>query len=98
MWFRKKAPKLIGELSECVGCGCLMRTARKVVEVREEEGSFTVHWLGSEYTEPEPPSESYCGRCAPDYDVKGWIGPTPHYFRTEPNIEVTEKGKKLGGE
>ncbi len=95
MWFRKKAenPALV----ECVGCGCLMRTARKVVEVREEEGFFTVHWLGSEYTEPEPSSESYCGRCAPSYDVREWGGPKPRYFRTEPNVEVTEKGKTVKG-
>ena len=97
MWFRKKASIFL----ECFGCGCLMRRARKVVEVEWVEGPLlSTDTIISTYFSPRLSAEDYCGRCAPDYDVKGWIGPTPHYFRTEPsrNIEVTEKGKKLGGE
>ncbi len=95
MWFRKKAPIFL----ECVGCGCLMRRARKVIEVERVPGPFDAGTTIIFYTTAAS-TEAYCGRCAPDYDVKEWVGPTPHYFRKEPSrkVEVTEKGKKLGGE
>ncbi len=102
MWFRKKA--LPVPCLECTGCGCSMWTARKEVEVERASGSLfdaggtMTYYIGSDY--PEPSVESYCGRCAPPYDMKRVAGGEVSYYRQEPskNIEVTEKGKKLGGE
>ena len=101
MWFRKKAP--VAPYLECVGCGCLMRAARKEIAVERASGSLydtgstITYWIEGDSPEPVPSFESYCGRCAPSYDVKIWIGPTPHYYRREPSrdVEVTEKGKTI---
>lgn len=92
MWFCKKASENV----ECVGCGCLMRRAWKVVEVVEvgPPGStgdtFTVYW------EPHVRTEPYCGRCAPPYDIRQ-VGSEVSFARRQPaqNIEVDEKGKDI---
>ncbi len=95
MWFRKK--KKLVKWEECVGCGCLMRAARKEVEVERRGSPYDTAITFMIYTSPEDTTESFCGRCAPPYDVKVWIGPTPHYYRKETarEVEVTEKGKAI---
>lgn len=92
MWFRKKAPEYV-----CVGCGCLMRKARKEVETWE-------YGIGR--------AEFYCGICAPSYDVRrrggdGYntlfitgaetIVEKARYYRKESakETEITEKGKAI---
>ena len=99
MWFRKKAPEKAEIFLECAGCGCLVRRARKKVEVIKEgmllsDGCLPSSW-GTTFS-----VESYCGRCVPPYDLVKWDDGEARYYRTEParNIAVTEKGKKLGGE
>ncbi len=84
MWFCKKAPKPV-EYKECVGCGCLMRRARKTVVVEH-------HSPLVDYNER---IELYCGVCALPYDVKHYDGVNWRYYRKEParNVEITEKGK-----
>ncbi len=107
MWFRKKATEKAPIFLGCVGCGCLMLVARKEVGVTRTSGSpfdaSSTFGIGSTYaiyTSPEDTTEFFCGRCAPPYDMKRLTAGNARYYRTEPsrNIEVTEKGKKLGGE
>ncbi len=78
MWFRKKA------LIECVRCGCLMRAARRVVEV--EHFGIVSGLLWSDM-------ESYCGKCAPLYDIEERGEGAPRYYLRDQRIEITEKGK-----
>lgn len=91
MWFRKKAPIFL----ECTGCGCLMRRARKKVEV--EWSGLSMSGTFAMYGTPQRTTEPYCGRCAPPYDVTTREGGEVRYYRNE-NVEVTEKGKLKGGE
>lgn len=93
MWFRKKAAGFV----ECVGCGCLMRVARKRVEVERTGTSSDTGFTYTIYSSPWPSTEHYCGRCAPAYDREEICGGERHYYRSEPsrNIEVDEKGKDI---
>ncbi len=95
MWFRKKALIFL----ECVGCGCLMRRARKNVEVDYSRYGNTTTTTTDVFGTTWPYIEHYCGRCVPPYDIKCFVGSKTRYFRTAPsqNIEVTEKGKDIGG-
>ncbi|KKK63869.1 hypothetical protein LCGC14_2989950 [marine sediment metagenome] len=94
MRFRKKAGFL-----ECAGCGCLMRRARKTVDMEDRAGFPTgtgggsVYYTGAQYS-----TESYCGICIPAYDMRR-VTDKVHYYRTEPayNVEVTEEGKPIKG-
>ena len=96
MWFRKKVA--CAEYVECVGCGCLMNKARKVVGV--ETSMYSPSDTSSTFVYYSPPShstESYCGVCAPIYDIRRVEGGKACYYRKEPakHVEVTEKGKAI---
>jgi hypothetical protein len=98
MWFRKKAVEG-DEYPECVGCGCLMREARREVEVQRGSPYDSTGNTIAYYTSPQSSIECFCDRCAPPYDLKTWEGDEAHYYLKESskNIEVTEKGKLVKG-
>lgn len=85
------------EPPSCYGCGCLLAyvTKRVVVQGCSPDGPL--------YFNPVDTTRHFCGKCAPPYDLirletvntGGFWKERAHYYKHQPDIEVTEQGKRL---
>ena len=73
----------------CRGCGCLMAYASKTVERRDRSGN--VRRSCSVCHSFQPYKLSYCGKCAPPYDIEEWTQTEVRYYVRQ-EVRVNKDG------
>ena len=85
-------------LMYCYDCGCVLQHVSKSIPVN----GFTVD-SGPYYFTSCNKTRTYCGKCAPPYDiihpdaklVNTFWETIERYYKHQPDIEVTKEGKSI---